>query len=356
MDAEDIQRITANAVAMALAQDRAERDRQVKVATEAAVAAALSNQTSQVNALRKPDLPPFDKDNIHIWIKRLENAYERSNVTTSKAKFAFLESKFDTKSDPRINSFLYGSQTEAEWDAFLNYLREKHGRTRRQEVYTVFQGTPRDGRRPSALLDLIKEQAGETTMDDIFKELVLKEMPSDIRKHVRSQIEGLTAAQTAKVCDKHFDQRGKPLEAETPSTVHHVVNAAKPPQQRQQPKSNFTTPFPQDAEEDPEVNAIRFRAGQRQQFNVANRSASSSRGRGGSSSSFNSANRSSSSGQSSGSPNNSSSSNYSSNNGTRGKKVCSYHINYGKDAERCEGSWCLLHTSASMPPKGQASQ
>ena len=51
MSSEEIQRITANAVAMALAQDRAERDRQVKVATEAAVAAALANQTSQVNAI-----------------------------------------------------------------------------------------------------------------------------------------------------------------------------------------------------------------------------------------------------------------------------------------------------------------
>ena len=41
LDDEYIQRITANAVAMALQQDRAERDRQVEVATKAAVAAAL---------------------------------------------------------------------------------------------------------------------------------------------------------------------------------------------------------------------------------------------------------------------------------------------------------------------------
>ena len=339
MSMEDIQRITADAVAMALAQDRSERDRQVKVATEAAVAAALANQTSQVNALRKPDLPPFDKDNIHIWIKRLENAYERCNVTTSKAKFAFLESKFDTKSDPRINKFLYGTQTEAEWDAFLEYLREKHGMTRRQEVYTIFSGTPRDGRRPSALLDLIKERAGETTMDDIFKELVLKEMPSDVRKHVRSQVEGLTSAQTAKVCDKHFDQQGKVFESEAPSTIHHVASSSKPPQHQQQP---FTAPFPQAAEDGADVNAVRFKAGQRQQFNVSNRSASSSRGRGGSSS-YNSAGPSSSGSSGSSS-------------GTGSKKVCSYHMNYGKDAERCEGNWCPMHTSKSIPPKGQASR
>ena len=288
---------------MALAQDRDERDRQVKVATEAAVAAALANQTSQVNALRKPDLPPFDKDNIHIWIKRLENAYERSGVRTVKGKFAFLESKFDTKTDARINKFLYGTQTAEEWDAFLDYLREKHGKTRRQEVYTILNGTPRDGRRPSVLLDLIKERAGETKIDDIFKELLLKEMPSDVRKQVRAQIEGLNAAATAKVCDKHFDQQGKLLESDTPSTVHHNVTAPKPPQQ-QQTRASFTAPFPQEEGEKPDVSAVRFKAGQRQNFSVNDRSSSSSRGRGSSSSSSNYSNArsTSSSGQFAGAP------------------------------------------------------
>ena len=68
MDAEQIEQITANAVRMALQQDREERDRQSRLATEAAVAAALANQTSQVQALRRPDLPPFDPQNIDIWI------------------------------------------------------------------------------------------------------------------------------------------------------------------------------------------------------------------------------------------------------------------------------------------------
>ena len=57
-----IQRI----VKMAIEKDREERDRQSSIATQAAVPAALANQTSQVQALRKPDLPPFDKDNVEI--------------------------------------------------------------------------------------------------------------------------------------------------------------------------------------------------------------------------------------------------------------------------------------------------
>ena len=48
---EDINRITERAVRMALTQDGEERDRQSRIATEAAVAAELANQMQQVKAL-----------------------------------------------------------------------------------------------------------------------------------------------------------------------------------------------------------------------------------------------------------------------------------------------------------------
>ena len=97
MDAADVKRITANAVRMAPQQDREERNRQSRIATEAAVTAALANQTSQVQALRCPDLPPFDKTDIEAWIRRVENSYTRNGITRPRDKFAFIEKLFSTK-------------------------------------------------------------------------------------------------------------------------------------------------------------------------------------------------------------------------------------------------------------------
>ena len=139
MEAADIERITANAVRMALQQDREERDRQSRIATEAAVAAALANQTSQVQALRRPDLPPFDKTNIDAWIRRVEFAYARSNVTRAMNKFAFIEKLFNSRDDATVNAFLNGPQTDARWTEFINYLRERYGRSR-QEVHSLLNG------------------------------------------------------------------------------------------------------------------------------------------------------------------------------------------------------------------------
>ena len=97
MDPALIAQITRDAVRLALEQDREERDRQSRLATEAAVAAALANQTSQVQALRRPDLPPFDKENIEIWIKRVQFACTRAGINKPKDKFAFLEKTFSCK-------------------------------------------------------------------------------------------------------------------------------------------------------------------------------------------------------------------------------------------------------------------
>ena len=156
MEAADIERITANAVRMALQQDREERDRQSRIATEAAVTAALANQTNQVQALRRPDLPPFDKSDVEAWIRRVENAYTRNGITRARDKFAFIEKLFSSKEDARVNAFLMDEQTDANWDAFLQYLRGRHGRTKKQEVYALLDGVSRDRQiwRPSSRREL----------------------------------------------------------------------------------------------------------------------------------------------------------------------------------------------------------
>ena len=370
MDPEMIAQITRDAVRMALAQDREERDRQSRIATEAAVAAALANQTNQVQALRRPDLPPFDRDHIDVWIRRIEFAYARANITRPTDKFAFLEKMFHAKDDSRINAFLWGTHDATTWTAFTGYLKERYGRTRRQEVHTLLDGVPRDGRRPTALAELIKELTPRVTIDNIRKEVLLKQMPQVVRQHLNDKIDDLDFMETAEACDKHFDKDGKLKECSSSTAINHVSSLKQPRQQQpqqqqpqqQQTTSTFSTPFSAtfSAEEDtePDVSAVRFKDGQRKSFNIANRSVS--RGRSGYSSSGNSNNNNSPqysnygtnrTGGASGSSNNSSSS---SSTPSNNNKVCRHHTKYGEQAYTCEGPWCIL--KHKVAPKGQASR
>ena len=199
-------------------------------------------------------------------------------------------------------------------------------------------------------------------------------MPSDVRKQLASKLDTLDFKETAKECDNYFDKAGKLKEQPTASSINNVGVLKHPQQQQQQqqqkqPTTTFSTPFSDEEESD--VNAVRFRQGQRQSFNVSNRSSSRGRSssnfgsRGGNSNNNNFNPRSNSSnGRFGGASNSSSGNSYNASGGNSynassssnppNKHVCRFHVKFGEDAENCEGSWCLL--KHKVAPKGQASR
>ena len=177
---------------------------------------------------RKPDLPPFDPKNIDIWLKRVDNAYWRSGVTDAKDKFAFIEPKFTVDADPRINEFLFGEGTAEEWTEFEAYLRSRYGRTKAQRASIILDGVQRDGKLPSEMFAMIKERIGTITVDDIVKEMVLRELPMDVRRTIHDKVKDLDGAATVKLADGYFDKDGKPVH-KTPSPAINVVDESPDP-------------------------------------------------------------------------------------------------------------------------------
>ena len=200
-----------------------ERTRQMM---QAAVAAAMSAMQNMDISKRKPELPSFDHKNIEIWIKRVESAYARANVTKPKDKFAFLESKIGVDQDAKINEFLFGEATDEKWTEFLNYLRSRYGRTVKQECSSILDGITRDGRRPSEMLAHIRDRAGKVTIDDLFKEMVLRSLPSDIQRSIADKTDTLSADEAVKLADIFFDKDGQPLHSSSSTSVSSVE---KPP-------------------------------------------------------------------------------------------------------------------------------
>ena len=204
---------------------------------------------------KKPDMPPFDAKHINRWINRLLAAYQRAGVTLAKDKFAFLESTFEVTANPRINQFLYGTNTDTDWDAFLVFLKEEYGKTKRQKAALLIAEYPRQGLRPTQYMAQLKEDTEGVTLDDIKKEQLLKSLPSRIRELLGKEVETLTADQVATKADAYFDRQGNLLERS------YSVNSVDP-----SPANNFTQAFPSDSPTD-EVNQVQrtgFRANNRQ--------------------------------------------------------------------------------------------
>ena len=154
---------------------------------------------------RKPEIPAFDKKQIDHWIRRTENAFIRALCTTPREKFAFLETKFPVDFDPRINEFLWGDPTEAKWNEFLAYLRSEYGTTKQQRAAIILDGFKRDGRKPSQYVALLEEKTKDIDLNDVRKEMLLREMPADVQRMLQERFEGLSLKDAAKAADAYFD-------------------------------------------------------------------------------------------------------------------------------------------------------
>ena len=194
---------------------------------------------------RKPEIPAFDKKQVDHWIRRTENAFIRALCNTPREKFAFLETKFPVDFNPRINEFLWGDPTEDKWKEFLAYLRSEYGTTKQQRAAVILDGFKRDGRKPSQYVALLEEKTKDIDLNDVRKEMLLREMPTDVQRMLQERFEGLSLRDAAKAADAYFDQEGK-LRQKQPTNVNAVQEAS----------SDFTSPFTDDSED---VNAINRR-------------------------------------------------------------------------------------------------
>ena len=218
------------------------------------VRAEFRNETAAAAATipdairRKPEIPPFDKAHVEIWIKRTENAFIRANIRNISEKFAFLETKFPVGFDPRIDEYLYGDASPATWTSFLDYLRKEFGPTKQQRAAIFLDGLKREGRKPSQYAATLDDKTKGVTIDEIKKEMLLREMPTDVRRMLQERVEALTFKEAAKIADSYFDSEGRP---------RHVNQSTSDINEVSEPLKNTRI------EDEDEVNAVNRRFPQR---------------------------------------------------------------------------------------------
>ena len=306
-------------------------------AAQASAALEAATAALRVSHKKKPEIPDFDHKNIEIWIRRVEAAYVRANITSASDKFAFLESKISVNFNPTIDEFLYGDATDARWEEFLVYLKDEYSLSKQQKAATFLDGIKRDGRRPSQHLARINQITKDLTLDDLRKESVLRGLPAEVLRVIAPRAKTMTAAEAAKMADDHFDKEGKSLHCSSNApTVSHVTQSQQP----------IETPPPQGEEEDEPINAVgrqsrftpAFSGSQQRQGRSAGRQYSNFRSK-----SRNNRGSNANNGNNSNNNNSSNASNFrGGNNG-----MCFYHSNFGAKARKCEDpcSWKPQPTS-----------
>ena len=296
-----------------------------------AIRNTMHEQVRDISALtRKPELPTFDASNIEIWIRRIENAFTRAAITNVKDKFAFLESKIGTGSDPKITEFLcVDPPTNATWTDFLTYLRKRYGRTKRQQVQSLITGTDFDGLHPSAICALMKEKAGAVTVDDIVKEQIYRRLPVELQRQLAMEAETLSATELAELADSFYDKDGRPLHSAPAATgvnaIGGGVSASFNPNASNFSSASdaYTTAF----EDDPtDIHVVRARKTQQQRDNNNNNRPQNNNNNNNSNNNSNRASNSNSNFRSNRRENKTA---------INSNGICGYHAKFDQDARRC---------------------
>ena len=286
----------------------------------------LTTTTAAPTASRKkPELPPFDQQNILVWLRRIQAAYDRAGVILAKDKFAYLESMFDTSFNPVINDFLFNSaNTNDDWNQFVAYMKLEYGPTRRQKARKLIGDLPRNSMKPTQYLSQLEEETKDVTLDDVKKEHLLKTIPPRIREIMGKAVETKTAKEVATMADHYFDSQGRPLE-KSATSISHVSNTQSTSTATS--SAAFTAAF---EEEETEVNFVK-----RNNFKAQGaRPRSQSRSRFNNSSRNNSNNSSSASSSSATAPRQQQGNN----------SLCRFHRMFGDQATKCVSD-CPRHSA-----------
>ena len=222
-----VQEWTAYAMAMQEALKEAKDAERQATKEKEALVGVLTMQSSMKPPVatthhRKPELPPFSTKDIENWIRRVKNAYQRVGISDAKSKFAFLENIIGSETTPTINSFMvHPNPTDATWDAFLEHLTQRYGRTTQQQAQSVLRNFKRHGRTPEDMWAHMLEQVGDLTLQDVLKENLYQELPPAVRQHLSGELPNMTPAALAKAANRFFDRDGN-LENAGGNSVNQV--------------------------------------------------------------------------------------------------------------------------------------
>ena len=326
------------------------RDQALKFSESLATTTQLLQQSLEIQSKapthkKRPELPPWDPKNLEAWIRRVENAFIRAGITEAKDKFAHLESVISVDLHPTVNQFFNGTATQENFDSLLAFLRERYGRTKEQKVKAALEGVRRNGRLPTDLMALLKDQVDDITIEDILKVHLYSELPQSVRESLSDKLETLDSDELAKAADAFFNRDGT-LRASNNRSVNAVTTTA-PAAEREDPTGPqplFTAAFDDTLQNNPEVNAIHNSRNNNRPSNNGgnNRSSYNNNNRNGRqrSQSANRRGARSGSSRSQARPNASSNPNH-----------CSFHQQWGAEARTCRGP-CSFNTDSNNSNRG----
>ena len=87
-------------------------------------------------------------------------------------------------------------------------------------------GFKREGGKPLQYVAALDDKTNNVTVDDIKKEMFVREMPTEIRRMLLERIETLSFKEAGKIADSYFDAKGRPRHIHQSASNANAVSAS----------------------------------------------------------------------------------------------------------------------------------
>ena len=188
---------------------------QVKAAVDAAVVAALDAERAARAATVSVKLPPFWPTDTELWFVQAEAQFRNRGITAEKTKFDYVVSMLDVRTARRVMDIIKTPPTASPYTALKTRLSKAFELSDSEKVDRILEMDGLGDRTPSQCLSdmlLLVPQAVAQDPGPFFRQIFLKQLPSDVRTHLAQTTKtGTTLAilrELAADADKYFSSTG----------------------------------------------------------------------------------------------------------------------------------------------------
>ena len=237
---------------------------QVKAAVDAAVVAALDAERAARAATVSVKLPPFWPTDTELWFVQAEAQFRNRGITAEKTKFDYVVSMLDVRTARRVMDIIKTPPAASPYTALKTRLSKAFELSDSEKVDRILEMDGLGDRTPSQCLsDMLRlvPQAVAQDPGPFFREIFLRQLPSDVRTHLAQTTKtGTTLAilhELAADADKYFSSTGSRIasvsspivlptpQVQTEAEVGAISNQGgnRGPRPDRSPKSNYTLCF-----------------------------------------------------------------------------------------------------------------
>lgn len=136
-------------------------------------------------------IPNFWRNNVSLYFKQVESAFELSRITSDDTKYNALVATIDSDILAHISDVILNTPTNDKYNTLKNRLIAEFADSDSQRIKKLLSDLPLGDKKPSLLLREMRELSSGQLTDDILRNLWMQRLPKQVQSILSASSERL---------------------------------------------------------------------------------------------------------------------------------------------------------------------